>query len=85
MLVAGAIFALFDVVRHQTEAFAIVGTMVKGAWIGIMAAVACCGFVLMMMVNSYSIFPLFLASIGGAAIIVYWVDIRSKLNEVQGR
>lgn len=80
----GALFALFHVLRQQAEAFLISHKLSKGAWIAILVACSLTSLALLYSISdSFSINPLYIASLAATAVIVYWVDVRPAVTEIQ--
>jgi uncharacterized membrane protein HdeD (DUF308 family) len=76
--VVAGIFAFVHAIAQRAEAFNAVNRLTKGKWVGITAAgtAACALFLL-----GASLFILWMA--GLVAVLVYLVDVRPAVNEVQ--
>lgn len=81
-----ALLCLFHLVRQSAEAFMVIDKLSKGVWLAILICSLILSVVILVSVeNNYSTNSLFILSILGAAVTVYWVDIRPQINDLDRR
>lgn len=76
------VFAVFDAATRRPDAFAAADKQTKGTWSGITAACAVVAVLGVLVQGPFGVFGLlWLASLIGS--LVYLLDVRPKLREVQ--
>jgi hypothetical protein len=77
----GGVFAVLDALSRRPDAYAAADKQTKGTWVGITAA---CGAILVLGVLS-SLFepPMLLWLAASVGTLVYLLDVRPRLREVQ--
>lgn len=71
------VWALVDAIRHRTDAYPAAGKRTKTLWVAILSVAAAVQVITLNPLN-------FLDLIGVAAAIIYLVDVRPALQQVEG-
>ena len=77
-ILAMAVFALVDALRHRPDAFTAAGKLTKPIWCGILGVAAIIAFIIVF--NPLNIFGIVIAVASG----VYLVDVRPALRNITG-